>query len=381
MLRRDALALSMQIQTSAQVVPSTAGSRASTAGSVHLRKYASVLETKALDSVFMCSLLPDGRATRLSFVNSVMSSGETQEPKKSHTSKRMTKKNPTSVDANNTSIGERASSAPLLFHNSSQESTSAGNRALNQYERSGDSGKHSNLPNITKKNSIVTIDVNHGPGIFVPLIRAPHMKLTVSEDSGQANRLPTPPPPKEPDTAPNGPRPVPGARTNASVGKRVTTETESPLKDDTMLKLIDTTATLADQLGQEEVIKSPRQRLMPVGVTSPGSPKKKKTAALPYNLKPTAGDISRTMRDAMRVMSDRKTEKVASVSAEKGDLVDLRSSSSFSTFTKKSDYLDTDDYNVDDIVLVLNIRDEGNEAKLLLGALNFQHDITWGLFL
>lgn len=415
MARSDASCLSMQLQSSAASnrrgsIHSRAGSAKQTTAMARGRSYSddqptvSFADTKSrIDGMFMCSLLPDGRDARIEFVEAV-------EPLRRLASDRKRIKGlaltsgpvdhfPESIDVNEPAnrVGLAPGSARASFrrHHSiaasgpmiARRSPSPPNALEAPSSRTTNTGKPSrdirpSLPEIRKKNSVLTIDVNHGAGIFVPLNRSASAEMPSTEISGMVRPQPTPPPPRE-KSAPTGSN-RPGVSRLATIPPAnrsgIFEAAENVMGTASILKLVDATAVLADRLGSPEQVKSPRQNIM-VG-TAPNTSSKKRSkktkkgkAITTIRLKPTAGDIARLMREAIKSKA-RRAETARSISDGGGnDSSPERGASRAATTTatnaissielnKKWDYLDTNEYNADDVVLVLNVRVEGTEGNI-----------------
>lgn len=404
MIRRDAFTLSMKIKSVAHVPrPASGPIRPSTGGAAVLapsRPRAATEEALTLsfaddltplEGSCICSLLPDGRPIRLRFVESVFPSRISSPPTKNvKAASQIEAIDHFPVDVNTIHFADTrpgSVSGPVSPRNHSvmlvkPPSSRIAGGALRLTPPPISMRDSSSLPEIKKKSSVMTVDVNYGRGIFVPLNRSSSLEIATSPErapsapSTPVVAHPTPRPPRDKGPTAGPLRPGSGARLKAPV--KELSEAENVLGPVSLMKLVDTTAVLADRLYSPEVIKSPRRNLMGGNNGSEKTPRRKymnisqkKRAYHKYSTLPTAGDIARTMREALKA----KEKK------EKGAMIGQGVTITPSALSSKADYLDTDEYNVDDVVLVMNLRREGDEAMLLLGGLNCHHESRWNAFL
>jgi hypothetical protein len=420
--RGDAFALAMQLRAVAGQRPGSVGSRGGTAvpasrgggggrgGAVSFAAGGA----PSLDELFMCSLLPDGRQTRIDFADAVIPQRSlvAQKRKRAGSAPGVVDHFPERVDVNadpgagaGAGVGGRrvlAGSGPHGFAKPPSPPV-----ALDAHPPGPGPARASSLPEIKKKHSILTIDVNHGTGLFVPLQRTASAELSAATTVPAPApvpfpvRVPAPPPPRAPAGAPSGARPGSGARSVRS-GAGPASEAD-PLAPASILRLVDATALLAERLSSPEhlQVKSPRQNIM-FGTAAEERKKKSKSkkgrkrlqADPAARLTPTAGNIARTLRDAVKARgrpyprprgSSTSGCEGALSGGEGGDRDRGRDSSperaGAGAGAGADIALEAEDHGVDDVILVLNVRAEGSEARLLLGGINCQHDALWDSFL
>lgn len=367
MLRRDAYTLALQLVMQntpriGTVASSRANSAAPASSGVNLDKDVVQRSFDELGNPFICSLLPDARQLRLDYVNSFY-------PGFSMPVDVTTKPNsildhfPQKVEVNVDLTG----SSNSKIHHHVMFSVSP---PLGASRQTTEVAKTSNLPDIKKKHSVVTVDVNHGNGIFVPSRYLPVKDADFAKDDDFSFLLATsqPKPPPRNDVNGLAPRPAAGGThlvpTTSVSGDAL--HHNAGLGTSELLKLVDTTSVLADKLGATEDQKAtkPRNNIMP---HQENKKSMRKNVKLDPSLIPTAGDIARSMRDSHRQGTVFATERIRTSSAPLAATKDFESRDDKalgSTLSlKKTDFLDTDDYNVDDVVLVFNVRKEGSEGE------------------
>lgn len=372
MLRRDAFALAMNINTGAHgLKPGTGPGQPSSIGPTSVTSARPKTGQDEFQSVsfaptdysshgmFMCSLLPDGRSARMDYVDSLLPQRSLSPPNdvKQRTAPRAVIHFPERVDVNSRP-GSHSTRIPTPSEKSPRSASVVSIKPPSpphglDAAKGGPSVRpmqdSSSLPEIRKKNSVMTIDVNHGTGIFVPLNRSSSADISPSGDRsspGLSASRPTPPPPRESS----------GGLLRPGSGARFTVPSENAsmkneFDNDSMLKLIDATSCLANRLESPHRVPSPRKKI--TGGTTPRK-QRRKLKKKKDDRAPTAGDLARTIHEAtLKSTSNNQTPPTI--------------------LTKKVGYLDTDEYNIDDVVYILNVRKEGNEGIYLL-FLSYDYD-------